>query len=126
VTIRFGHFFMTPFEVRHSVPCYGLAIYEGARRVVHMADTGIRMSNYARTLVEGADVLIVNTPFFQANGDHSHLSVEEAIAFKEKVHAGQLVLTHANHFNLPHDELEAYVSQFPGVIAAYDGMEMEV
>jgi hypothetical protein len=33
-----------------------------------------------------------------------------------------LILTHINHNNRPHDELEEYVSQFPGVIVAYDGL----
>jgi phosphoribosyl 1,2-cyclic phosphodiesterase len=37
-----------------------------------------------------------------------------------------LVLTHINHNNMPHDELDAYVSQYPGVVVAYDGMSLEV
>ena len=27
-----------------------------------------------------------------------------------------------NHNNRPHDELEEYISRYPGVIVAYDGM----
>jgi ribonuclease BN (tRNA processing enzyme) len=46
----------------------------------------------------------------------------EAIELKEEIGVRQLILTHINHNNRPHDELEEYVSQYPGVIVAYDGM----
>jgi len=42
------------------------------------------------------------------------------------VGARRLILTHFNHYNRPHDELEEYVRQFEGVEVAYDGMEVEV
>ncbi|RMD58925.1 MBL fold metallo-hydrolase, partial [Candidatus Parcubacteria bacterium] len=57
VAVRFNDFFFTPFEVRHNVPCFGLVIYEGERRIVHAADSDKRLSNYARCLIDGADVL---------------------------------------------------------------------
>lgn len=126
VTVFFKDFSFTPFRVHHSVPCFGLALNEGWRRVIHGADSSLRFSNYARCLIEGADVLILNTPFFGANGDDKHISVEEAVALKEKAGVKQLILTHANHFNLPHDELEAYASQFEGITVAYDGLKVEV
>ena len=126
VAIRFNDFFFTPFEVRHTVPCFGLALCEGQRRVVHAADTDRRLSNYARCLIQGADALIVNTPFFEPRAEESHLSVQEAITLKDEVGVKQLILTHANHFNLPHDELEAYVARFEGVTVAYDGLTIEV
>ncbi len=126
LTIRFDDFFFTPFEVRHTVPCFGLALYEGQRRVVHAADTDKRLSNYARCLIQGADVLIVNTTYFEPREEESHLSVQEAITLKDEMEVKQLILTHANHFNLPHDELEAYAAQFEGVTVAYDGLTIEV
>lgn len=126
VTVYFNNFFFTPFEVRHTVPCFGLALYEGQRRVVHAADSSRHLSNYARCQIEGADILILNTPFFRAGEDETHLTVEEAFALKNEIKVKQLVLTHANHFNRPHDELEAYVSQFEGVIMAYDGLTINV
>lgn len=126
VTIRFNDFFFTPFEVRHTVPCFGLALYEGQSRVVHAADSDKRLSNYARCLIQGADVLIVNTPFFEPREEESHLSVQEAITMKDQMGVKRLILTHANHSNLPHDELEAYAAQFEGVTVAYDGLTMEL
>ncbi len=126
VTIRFDNFFFTPFEVRHTVPCFGLALYEGQSRVVHAADSDRRLSNYARCLIQGADVLIVNTPYFEPRDDEVHLSVQEAVALKDQVGVKQLILAHTNHSNLPHDELEAYAARFEGVTVAYDGLIMEL
>lgn len=126
VAVRFNNFFFTPFEVRHSVPTYGLVFYEGQRRIVHAADSSKRLSNYARSLIEGADILILNTPFFWPREDDTHMSVVDAIAFKHEANVKRLILTHANHFNLPHDELEAHVAQFDGVTVAYDGLTIDV
>jgi phosphoribosyl 1,2-cyclic phosphate phosphodiesterase len=120
--IRFNDFFFTPFEVRHSVPCFGAAFYEGRRRIVHAADSDSRLSNYARCLIDGADLLIVNTPFFEPRADQAHLSVQEAVALKDELGVKQLILTHFNHYNRPHDDLESYASQFEGVTVAFDGL----
>ena len=126
IAIRFNDFALIPFEVRHSVPCFGLAINEGGRRVVHLTDSATQLSNYAQSLIDGCDALIVNTPFFGPIESEAHLSVEEAIALKAETGARRLVLTHIAHHNRPHDELEDYVAQFEGVTVAYDGFTMEV
>ncbi len=124
--VRFNDFFFIPFEVRHSVPCFGLAFYEGERRIVHLSDSSSRLSNYARCLIDGADVLIVNTPFFEPLETEAHMSIEEAIALKDEMGVKRLFLTHINHHNRSHDELEAYVAQFEGVTVAYDGLTIDV
>ena len=126
VTVYFKDFFFTPFEVHHSVPCFGLALYLGQRRIVYAADTNSRLSNYARCLIQGSDILIVNTPYFEPREDELHLSVQEAITMKNEVGVKRLILTHANHFNLPHDELVAYAAQFKGITVAYDGLTVDV
>lgn len=126
VAIRFDSSFFTPFEVRHDLPCFGVVFYEAGRRIVHAADSDSRLSNYARCLIDGTDVLIVNTPFFERREDQAHLSVEEAVVLKDEVGARQLILTHFNHYNRPHDELEAYAARFDGVQVAYDGLIIDV
>ena len=123
--VRFNDFSFIPFEVQHSVPCFGLAIYEGGRRVVHVTDSGRRLSNYARCLIGGADALIVNTPSFEPV-EAAHLSVEEAIALQKEMGVNRLILTHIAHHNRPQDELEAYVAQFEGVTVAYDGLTIDI
>ena len=121
--MRFDGFFLTPFAVRHTVPCFGLAIYAEGLKVVYAADSNAELTNYARCLIQGADLLIVNTPFFDKGGN-DHLNVLEAIRLKEELGINELILTHINHYNLPHDELEARVKPYGNVIVAYDGMEI--
>lgn len=125
VVVRFDGFFITPFAVHHSAPCFGLAIYEGEQKIVYTSDGDSRFPNHTRCLMRGAHLLIVNTPFFVNPPGEAHLGVDEAIGLKEEMGAEKLILTHINHFNRPHDELQEYVSQFEGVTVAYDGMEVE-
>ncbi len=125
MAVRFDGFFFTPFAVSHTVPCFGLAIYEGGHKTVYTSDTRNRFSNYARRLMHGADLLIVNTPRFSPPHE-DHITSVEAVELKELVGARRLVLTHCNHHNWPHDELAERVKGWDGVTAAYDGLEMEV
>jgi phosphoribosyl 1,2-cyclic phosphate phosphodiesterase len=119
--LDFGHFSLTPFAARRHQPIFGLSIKAGEKRIVYASSTPNRLTNYTRCLMAGADVLIVNTPTFEPPKE-DHITLVEAIELKDQVGAKQLILTHINHNNRPHDELEEYVSQFPGVIVAYDGL----
>ena len=125
MSVPFSDFFFIPFEVRHTVPCLGFVLYEGRRRIAHLADSGSRLSNFARCLIDGADVLIVNTPTFEPPKE-DHITVIEAIELKKQAGVGQLILTHISHGNRPHDDLEDYVSQIEGVTVAYDGLTVDV
>jgi phosphoribosyl 1,2-cyclic phosphate phosphodiesterase len=124
MAVRFDGFFFTPFAVSHTVLCFGLAIYEGDHKIVYTSDTRNRFSNYARSLMDGADLLIVNTPHF-APPHEDHITSVEAVELKERIGASRLVLTHCNHRNLPHDELEEWAKGLDGVTVAYDGLEIE-
>ncbi|NOZ28247.1 MAG: MBL fold metallo-hydrolase [Chloroflexi bacterium] len=125
VAIRFDGFFLTPFAVLHSVPCFGLVIYHEGRKIVHAADSSGQLTNYARRLIRGADLLIASTPFFESDGNH-HLDVLGALRWKEELGIRNLILTHINHHNLPHDELVAYVGEYEDVSIAYDGMLIKI
>ncbi|MEW6231336.1 MAG: MBL fold metallo-hydrolase [Chloroflexota bacterium] len=126
LAIYFDGFFTVPFGVHHSVPCFGLAFHVNGQKIVYTSDGDSRVSNYARRLILGADLLMVNTPFFANGPAAAHLDVGEAIALKERVGATRMILTHINHLNRPHDQLEQYLRQFPGVTVAYDGLEIEL
>ena len=71
------------------------------------------------------NMLIVNTPTFEPPKE-DHITLVEAVDLKEQVGAKGLVLTNINHKNRPHDELEVYARQFPGVTVAYDGMSLDI
>jgi phosphoribosyl 1,2-cyclic phosphate phosphodiesterase len=123
--LNFGKFTLIPFALRRQVPSFGLSINNGGKQIVYTSSTPNRLTNYAMSLVSSTDLLIVNTPTFEPPKE-DHITLVEAVALKEQVGAKQLVLTHVNHNNRPHDELEVYVRQFPGVFIAYDGMSIEV
>ena len=124
VALHFGQFSLTPFAARrHSV--FGMSIKSGGKQIVYASSTLSRLTNYARCLIDGADVLIVNTPTFEPPKE-DHITLTEAIELKKQVNAGKLILTYINHNNWPHDELEDYASQFSDVIVAYDGMCLEI
>ena len=122
--LHFGQFSLVPFAAgRGSV--YGLSLRTNGKQIIYASSTTSRMTNYARSLMIGADVLIVNTPTFEPPKE-DHITLTEAIELKEQVEAEQLVLTYINHTNRSHEELEDFVRQYPGVIVAYDGMVLEV
>lgn len=123
--LYFGEFSLIPFAARRRQPIFGLSIKVGEKKVIYASSMPSRTTNYARCLMVDADILIVNTPTLQPPKE-DHITLVEAVDLKEQVRARQLILTYINHNNLPHDELEQYVSQFPGVIVAYDGMKLEV
>ncbi len=123
--LHFGQFSMIPFAARRHQPIFGMSIKAGEKQIVYASSTPGRLTNYARCLMTGADMLIVNTPTFEPPKE-DHITLVEAIELKEQIGIGQLVLTHINHNNRPHDELDAYVDQYPGVVVAYDGMSLEI
>jgi phosphoribosyl 1,2-cyclic phosphodiesterase len=125
MAMRFDGFFFTPFAVSHAVPCFGLAIYENDHKTVYTSDTRNWFSHYAYRLMDGADLLIVNTPTFSPPKE-DHITSTEAVELKERMGANRLVLTHCNHHNRPHDELEEWAEGLDGVTVAYDGLEIEV
>ena len=124
-TLSFGQFFLIPFAARRRYPIFGLSIQNGKKHIIYTSSTPNRLTNYALCLMTGTDLLIVNTPTFEPPKE-DHITLTEAIELKEQVGAKQMVLTNINHTNRPHDELEVYIHQFPGITVAYDGMTIEV
>ncbi|MCI0822803.1 MAG: hypothetical protein J4N34_05170 [Chloroflexi bacterium] len=124
VALHFGQFSLIPFAARrHSI--FGLSIRSEGKQIVYASSTPSRLTNYARSLMTGADVLIINTPTFEPPKD-DHITVIEAIELQKQVKVGKLILTYINHHNRPHDELEIYTRGFPDVTVAYDGMSLKV
>ncbi|MCK4315234.1 MAG: hypothetical protein KAX24_05630, partial [Anaerolineae bacterium] len=105
--------------------CFGLAIYENDHKIVYTSDTRNWFSHYAYSLMDGADLLIVNTPTFSPPKE-DHITSTEAVELKERMGANRLILTHCNHHNRPQDELEEWAKGLDGVTVAYDGLEIEV
>lgn len=123
VTLTFGPLQVTPFKVVHHVPCYGFLFTEGDRQVVYFTDGDDQMSEYHLRLLTTADVAIFHTPTFEPD-DH-HIGVTELMALLERYPVRHAVITHINHNNRLHEELEALLQPY-NVVVAYDGMTMEV
>jgi len=124
VALSFGEFSLVPFAARRE-SVFGLSVNVNGKQIIYASSTTGRLTNYARCLMAGADVLIVNTPTFEPPKE-DHITVLEAIELKKQAGVGQLILTYINHHNRPHDELEDYAREDPGITVAYDGMILEV
>ena len=124
-SLYFNRFSIIPFAARRRRPVFGISVKEGSTRVIYTSDTPARLTNYARRVMWDCDLLIVNTPTFDTVLEN-HINTLEALELKKQVRAKRMILTYINHENKPHDELEEFVSQFEGVIVAYDGMMIEV
>jgi phosphoribosyl 1,2-cyclic phosphate phosphodiesterase len=117
---------LVPLPVDHGgEPTYGALLLSGGKKAVYTSDTSNRLSDRVLALMQDADVLVANCPTFQPPKE-DHITVVEAVALKQEVNAARLVLTHISHHNKPHDDLVAYARRFPGVVVAYDGLEVEV
>ena len=124
VALSFGEFSLVPFAARRE-SVFGLSFNSDGRQIIYASSTTSHLTNYARCLMAGTNVLIVNTPTFEPPKE-DHITVLEAIKLKKQAGVDQLILTCINHHNRPHDELEDYARQFPGVTIAYDGMSLEL
>ena len=72
--------------------------------------------------LQGVEVLVLNALWF-GRPHPAHLNVEEAIEVACEVGAARTYLTHLTH-KVTHSELEDRLPS--GVIAAYDGLTIEV
>jgi len=100
----------------------------------HLPVLGFRIGNFAyitdmKTItneeflkLEGVDYLVVNALHHQEH--HSHMNLEQAIAFSRRVGAAFTYLTHASHRMGLHADVQA---QLPaGVFQAYDGLSVQI
>jgi len=71
--------------------------------------------------LEGIDTLVVNGLRHQPHS--SHQTIEEAIAFSERIGSPETYLIHMSHHILPHAEEEKKLPQ--NIHLAYDGMTIE-
>ena len=107
-----------PFAVPHGlVSVYGFRVGE----LGYITDAKT-LPQGAVAALEGVEVLVLNALWF-GRPHPSHLNVEEAVEVARKVGAARTYLTHLSH-RVTHAELEDRLPN--GVIAAYDGLTIEV
>lgn len=110
---------VVPFQVMHDkLPILGYKIGKLAyiTDMKTIPDTEI-------DLLQDIDVLVVNALRF-TKAHHSHMLVDEAIAFAKKTSARRVFFTHACHDIGLHDEANALLPD--GVRIAYDGEKIDI
>jgi phosphoribosyl 1,2-cyclic phosphate phosphodiesterase len=70
--------------------------------------------------VKGTEILIINA--LRLESHHSHLNLEEALEFIEKIKPKKAYLTHISHVFGKHKDIEKMLPE--GVFVAYDGLQI--
>lgn len=109
---------ITPIEVLHGrLPVLGFRIDNFA----YITDMKTITDEEFKKLA-GVEYLVLNALHHREH--HSHMNLEEAVAFSRRVGAGATYLTHASHRMGLHAEVQA---QLPAkVFQAYDGLSVRV
>lgn len=109
---------LTPIEVMHyKLPVFGYRIGDFA----YITDMKT-ISDKEFQKLKGVEILVVNA--LQKTPHISHLTLEEAVDFAEKVGAKKTYLTHLSHKMGKHSEVE---KELPDNISiAYDGLKIEL
>jgi len=94
-----GSLTVTPFAVVHGIPSHGMAVTDGASRLVYSSDTV--MCSELEAAATGADVLLAEATLAGGAPDHhdprTHLSAVEAGQIASRAGVRTLVLTHFWH-----------------------------
>lgn len=108
-----------PFQVMHDkLPILGYKI----GRLAYITDMKT-IPEHEINLLQDIDVLVANALRF-TNAHHSHMLVDEAVAFARKTSARRVFLTHACHDIGLYDEANAKLPE--GMRIAYDSETIEI
>jgi len=124
-------FTVTCLPLVHPAPCFGYRVELGGKVIAYCTDTGV--CDNAVTLARNADLLITECGLKsgESSPDWPHLNPQDAIGIAIKAHAKRLALVHfgAEVYKTV-EERKAVQDEYericPGLIAATDGMQVEV
>jgi phosphoribosyl 1,2-cyclic phosphate phosphodiesterase len=105
-------------RVQHGrLPIVGVRIAD----LAYLTDVKV-LPEETLSALTGLDTVILSC--LNRRGTHSHLSLDEALAYVDRIRPRQTVLIHLSHRFGPHAELEASLP--PGVVVGYDGMRLPI
>ena len=109
--ITLGPFTIETIPLNHTVPTLGYLI-TGPRnkRVLTLFDTKLLDAEALDHVRGKPDIAIVDSTYSPGVNRPEHNNVDEAITLGSQVGPGETILTHVAHHNLPHNELERYVT----------------
>lgn len=113
-TFEIGPFRITPIEVDHPVPAYGLRVQVGDAVLAYSGDTG--PTGALLEVAQGADIFLSEAAFRDGDDNPTglHLTGRQAGEFAAKAGAKRLVLTHIPPW---HSKDEAFLE----ATSVYDG-----
>ena len=107
-----------PVNVMHNrVQVFGFRI----RDFAYVTDAKTIEEKEAEKL-KGVDVLVINA--LRKEPHHSHLNLEEALQFIQKIGPDRAYLTHISHHMGFHDEVQAQLPK--NVFLAYDNLQIKI
>jgi phosphoribosyl 1,2-cyclic phosphate phosphodiesterase len=116
--IELGGFTMLPIELPHGdVSVFGFR----TGGLGYVTDAKL-LPPAARAALNGVRVLVLNALWF-GHPHPTHFNVEEAVAAAREMGAERTYLTHLTH-RLRHESLTAALP--PGIMPAYDGLEISI
>ena len=125
VPVTIGDLRFIPFQVmHHSLPILGYRIEQigaSASPLVYITDMKT-IDESEVSYVEGCEVLIVNA--LRPQPHHSHQTLDEAVAFAQRIGARQTWLIHSSHDMPRHDETNALLPD--NIKMAYDGQVITI
>ena len=124
-SVRVGRIKVTPFQVFHKVPTFGLVFKEGEKRVVHFSDSvNLTLNDYEKRQVKKANLVIFHTPGYDGGTDH--VDVVSVVKIAKKYSGINFIISHIGHNNLSHEELEEEFASYKNLRVAYDGLEIKI
>ncbi|MFS4447255.1 MBL fold metallo-hydrolase [Maribacter sp. 2307UL18-2] len=118
IPFRIGDTMVTPIEADHNrLPVFGFRLKD----FTYLTDVK-RISTVEEEKIRGSKVLVVNA--LREKQHHSHFSLEEAIAFAERVAPQKTYFTHISHLLGFHDEVEKHLPE--NMHLAYDNLVIDV
>jgi ribonuclease BN (tRNA processing enzyme) len=115
--IEIGPLRVTVDRVNHPVETFGFRIEHNGYTVAYSADTG--PSEELVRLADGADVLLCEASFVEADGlpPDLHLTAREAGEHASRAGAGELILTHLVPWNSSEEVMAQAASAYRGTIS---------
>jgi len=124
-------FTVTCLPLVHPAPCFGYRVELDGRVIAYCTDTGV--CDNAVTLARNADLLITECGLKpgETSPEWPHLNPQDAIGIAKKAHAKRLALVHfgAEVYKTVEERKavqDEYERLCPGLIAATDGMQVDV
>lgn len=118
VPVKVGSIEVVPIRIMHGkLPIVGFRI----GNLVYITDMK-SMPDEEWNYLENVDILIVNALHHKSHP--SHQTVEDAIAFAQKVGARETYFIHMSHYVLPHEVEEKLLP--PHIHFGYDGLTLNI